>query len=238
MRKKPSGGGVAKGYQLARKRQTRVAALAALLALLLLGGLVTPARATAATRLAALGDSLTAGYGLPAGDAFPARLEQALAARGRDVTIANFGVSGDTTAGGLARLDQVLALRPDGVVVELGANDMLRGQEPEAAAANLDAVLKRLTGAGIPVLLCGMRAAKNYGADYAAEFDTIYPALAKKYDAALYPFFLDGVTGRPDLTLPDGLHPNAKGVGEIVARILPTVEAFVDKLRNHAAPRP
>ena len=191
MRKKPSGGGVAKGYQLARKRQTRVAALAALLALLLLGGLVTPARATAATRLAALGDSLTAGYGLPAGDAFPARLEQALAA-----------------------------------------------QHVVGSEFDDDAVLKRLTGAGIPVLLCGMRAAKNYGADYAAEFDAIYPALAKKYDAALYPFFLDGVTGRPDLTLPDGLHPNAKGVGEIVARILPTVEAFVDKLRNHAAPRP
>ena len=238
MRKKTSGGVAAKGYQLARKRQTRVAALAALLALLLWGCLVTPAAVVAATRLAALGDSLTAGYGLPAGDAFPVRLEQALAARGRDVTIANFGVSGDTTAGGLARLEQVLALRPDGVIVELGANDMLRGQEPEAAMANLDAILKRLTGAGIPVLLCGMRSAKNYGADYAAAFDAIYSALAKKYDAALYPFFLDGVTGRPDLTQPDGMHPTAKGVGEIVARILPTAEAFLDKLGNKAAPRP
>ncbi|WP_425423687.1 arylesterase [Solidesulfovibrio alcoholivorans] len=206
--------------------------------MLLLGCLVTSTTAAAATRLAAFGDSLTAGYGLPAGDAFPARLEQALAARGRDVTIANFGVSGDTTAGGLARLDQVLSMRPDGVIVELGANDMLRGQDPETAMANLDAILKRLTGAGIPVLLCGMRSAKNYGADYAAEFDAIYPALAKRYDAALYPFLLDGVTGHPDLTLPDGLHPNARGVGEIVARILPTAEAFVDKLGNTAAARP
>lgn len=199
--------------------------------------MTSPAPA-AEIRLAALGDSLTAGYGLPAGDAFPVRLEQALAARGRDVTIANFGVSGDTTAGGLARLDQVLALRPDGVIVELGANDMLRGQEPEAAMANLDAILKHLTDAGIPVLLCGMRAAKNYGADYAAAFDAIYPALAKKYDAALYPFFLDGVTGHPDLTLPDGLHPNARGVEVVVARILPTAEAFVDKLGNQPAAKP
>lgn len=184
----------------------------------------------AAIRLAALGDSLTAGYGLPAADAFPVRLQQALAAVGYDVTIANFGVSGDTTAGGLARLDAVLAAKPDGVIVELGANDMLRGLDPEAAQANLDAIVKRISAAGIPVMLCGMRAARNYGADYAATYDAMYPALAKKYDAVLYPFFLDGVTGKPELTLPDGLHPNVDGVAEIVARVLPTARTFLDRL--------
>ncbi|WP_428561959.1 MAG: arylesterase [Solidesulfovibrio sp. DCME] len=184
----------------------------------------------AALRLAALGDSLTAGYGLPAADAFPARLQAALAAKGHDVTIANFGVSGDTTAGGLARLGMVLAAHPDGVLVELGANDMLRGLDPEAARANLDAILARLAKAGIPIMLCGMRAARNYGADYAAAYDAIYPELAQQYDAVLYPFFLDGVTGQPGMTLPDGLHPSAAGVGEIVARILPSVETFLGRL--------
>lgn len=184
----------------------------------------------AAIRLAALGDSLTAGYGLPAADAFPVRLQQALAAKGYAVTIANFGVSGDTTAGGLARLDAALADKPDGLIVELGANDMLRGLEPEEAKANLDAILRRTTTAGIPVLLCGMRAVRNFGADYAAAYDAIYPDLARQYAAVLYPFFLDGVTGKPELTLPDGLHPNPDGVAEIVARILPVAERFLGRL--------
>ncbi len=184
----------------------------------------------AAVRLAALGDSLTAGWGLAAAEAFPARLEAALAAKGYSVSIANFGVSGDTTAGGLARLAGVLAEKPDGVIVELGANDMLRGQDPDAARANLDAILSRLKAAGIPILLCGMRSAKNYGSDYAAAFDAIYPELAKKYDAVLYPFFLDGVTGQPGMTLRDGLHPSARGVDEVVRRILPTVETFLKGL--------
>lgn len=190
-----------------------------------------PAIARAATtRLAALGDSLTAGWGLAAADAFPARLEAGLAAKGYQVSIANFGVSGDTTAGGLARLDAVLAEKPDGVLVELGANDMLRGQDPESVRANLDAILGRLRAAGIPIMLCGMRAAKNYGSDYAAAFDALYPELAKKYDATLYPFFLDGVTGQPGLTQPDGLHPTAQGVAVVVARILPTTETFLARL--------
>uniref|UniRef100_I2Q6B0 Lysophospholipase L1-like esterase n=1 Tax=Desulfovibrio sp. U5L TaxID=596152 RepID=I2Q6B0_9BACT len=193
------------------------------------------APATAATlRLAALGDSLTAGWGLAAGEAFPARLQAALAEKGHDVTIANFGVSGDTTAGGLARLDGVLATKPDGVLVELGANDMLRGQAPEAAKANLDAILSRLRAAGIPFMLCGMRSAKNFGSDYAAAFDAVYPELAKKYGVELYPFFLDGVTGQPGMTLPDGLHPTARGVEVVVDRILPTVETFLTRLK--AAP--
>lgn len=183
-------------------------------------------------RLAALGDSLTAGYGLPAGDAFPVRLQQALAAKGYRVRIANFGISGDTTAGGLARLGAVLDAKPDGVILELGANDMLRGLEPQEVQHNLEAILGRLAKAGIPVMLCGMRSVKNYGSDYAAAFDAIYPALARKYHAVLYPFFLDGVTGVPGMTLPDGLHPTAQGVGVVVARILPDVETFLSRLQT------
>jgi acyl-CoA thioesterase I len=205
-------------------------ALALALALLCLGGFMPISARADSLRLAALGDSLTAGWGLPAGDAFPAQLENALVRKGYRVTIANFGVSGDTTAGGLARLDAVLVQKPDGVIVELGANDMLRGLEPEEARHNLDAILSRLTQAGIPVLLGGMRAPKNYGQDYAADFEAIYPELAAKYKAVLYPFFLDGVSGRPDRTQPDGLHPNAAGVSEIVSRILPTTENFLTRL--------
>ncbi len=190
-----------------------------------------PEEILAATlRLAALGDSLTAGWGVAAGDAFPAKLEAALAARGHQVAIANFGVSGDTTAGGAARLDGVVAAGPDGVIVELGANDVLRGLPPEAARANLDAILARLREAGIPVLVCGLRVPKNYGEDYAAAFEAIYPELARTHDAVLYPFFLDGVTGRAELNQPDGLHPNAAGVDVLVSRILPTVETFIARL--------
>ncbi len=196
-----------------------------------------PALVHAATvRLAALGDSLTAGWGLPAGDAFPARLEAALRQQGYDVAIANFGVSGDTTAGGLARVDGVVAERPDGALVELGANDMLRGLDPDAARANLDAILSRLKAAGIPVLLCGMRAPRNYGQDYAQAFDAIYAELAQKYDAVLYPFFLDGVAGNPELNQADGIHPNSTGVSRIVSRILPTVQTFLAKLGAKPGP--
>ncbi|EFL49632.1 lipolytic protein G-D-S-L family [Solidesulfovibrio fructosivorans JJ]] len=191
---------------------------------------MTSSATAADIRLAALGDSLTAGYGLPADDAFPAKLQAALKAKGHNVVIDNYGVSGDTTIGGLARLEGVMRTTPDGVILELGANDMLRGQDPEAAKANLNTILARLAKAGIPVLLCGMRSAKNYGADYAAAFDAVYPALAQKYDAVLYPFFLDGVTGHYGLTLADGLHPTAKGVDVIVERILPDVETFLKRV--------
>ena len=184
----------------------------------------------AAVRLAALGDSLTAGWGLPADDAFPVRLQKALEARGYRVTIENFGVSGDTTAGGLARLDAVLAAKPDGVIVELGANDMLRGLDPEAARRNLDAILGRIAKSGAKILLCGMRAPKNYGAEYAAAFEAIYPDLAARYDAVRYPFFLEGVTGLPGMTMTDGLHPSAAGVEVIVSGILPAVETFLSRL--------
>ena len=188
-----------------------------------------PHSASALT-LAALGDSLTAGWGLPAADAYPAKLAKALAARGYDVGILNFGISGDTTAGGLARLDAVLAAKPAGVILELGANDMLRGMPTAVPRDNLDAILTRLKTAGIPVMLCGIQAMRNYGAAYARELDAVYAELAKKYDAVLYPSFLDGVTGVPGLTMPDGLHPTAAGVDEMVRRSLPAVETFLSRL--------
>ena len=191
-----------------------------------------------ALRLAALGDSLTAGYGLPAGDAFPAQLARALAAKGQAVEIRNFGISGDTTAGGLARLDGVLATAPDGVILELGANDMLRGMDPSDIQANLDAIMGRLHKAGIPVLLCGIRAMRNYGRAYAEELAAVYTGLAQKYDAPLDPSFLDGVTGVPGMTLPDGLHPTAQGVAAIVTRLLPTAEIFVTRLGTARAAKP
>ncbi len=181
-------------------------------------------------KLVALGDSLTAGYGLPGEAAFPAVLERALRAKGYAVSIANAGVSGDTTSGGLARLDWSVPDGTDGVILELGANDMLRGIDPNVARQALDQILARLRERGIPVLLTGMYASRNLGPDYVARFEAIFPDLAKKYGVPLYPFFLDGVAGVRELALPDGLHPTAKGVQVIVERIVPTVERFVAQL--------
>jgi acyl-CoA thioesterase-1 len=178
-------------------------------------------------RLAVLGDSLTAGHELPASAAFPARLEQALRARGFAVDVHNAGVSGDTTSGGLARLDWSIPPDTDAVIVELGANDALRGVDPQVARHALEEIVRRLKARHLPVLLAGMYAPPNMGADYAAKFNSIYPDLARTYDVPLYPFFLDGVAANPKLTMPDGLHPTAEGVDAIVARILPTVEAFL-----------
>lgn len=186
--------------------------------------------------IAAFGDSLSAGYGLEAKDAFPAKLEAALRRAGENVRVTNAGVSGDTTAGGLARLDWVLADKPDIVILELGANDMLRGLSPARAEANLDAILARLAKQGTPVLLAGMVASRNLGADYVREFDPIYQRLADKYQVPLYPFFLDGVALDRALNQPDLLHPNAKGVEVIVERILPQLRKLIADTR--AAPRP
>ncbi len=180
------------------------------------------------TRIAVLGDSLTAGYGLPVGDAFPSRLEAALRAEGIAVEVLSAGVSGDTTAGGRARLDWVLADRPDAVIVELGANDGLRGIDPEATFANLDAIVARLKAERVAVLLAGMRAPPNLGREYGAAFNDIYPRLAAKHDVALYPFFLDGVAARSELNQTDGMHPNARGVAVIVERIAPYVKRLLD----------
>lgn len=179
-------------------------------------------------RIVGFGDSLMAGYGLDAGQGFPEKLQQALSGKGHDVVIANAGVSGDTSSGGLSRLDWSV---PDGtqmVILELGANDMLRGIGPEITEKNLDAMIARLKERGITVFLAGMRAAPNLGPDYQATFDAIYPRLAEKHDVAFYPFFLDGVVADPAFLLEDGMHPNAAGVDRMVERALPAVEELLE----------
>ena len=186
------------------------------------------ARAQERRRLLVLGDSLTAGYGLPKNQAFPARLEAALRAAGVDVNVIDAGVSGDTSAGGLARLDWALGNPSPGyAIVELGANDGLRGLPPAAMEQNLDAIVTRLKGRGVRVLLTGMRAPPNLGRDYVAEYEAVFPRLARKHETVLYPFFLDGIATDPALNQGDGLHPNAAGVDEIVRRILPAVRQLL-----------
>lgn len=181
-------------------------------------------------KILALGDSLTAGYGLAARDGFVPRLEAALRAEGYNVTVVNAGVSGDTTAGGKARLDWSLAEKPNAVLLELGANDALRGISPAASEANLDAMLRVLRDRQIPVLLIGMKSPPNLGVEYVTAFEAIYPRLAARYKVPLYPFFLDGVAASSALNQPDGIHPNAEGIHEIVKRILPVVGKFLDAL--------
>jgi len=181
-------------------------------------------------RIVALGDSLTAGYGLEAGDAFTGRLEAALKERGHEVVIVNAGVSGDTASDGLARVDWSVGDDADAVIVELGANDALRGVDPAITRDALDKLLARLAERGLPVLVAGMRAPPNLGAEFGAAFNPIYPELAAKYGAILYPFFLDGVAARTDLNQPDGIHPNAEGVGIVVERMAPSVEALISRV--------
>ena len=183
-------------------------------------------------RLVVLGDSLTAGLGLPPGKAFPDRLQAALRARGLDVDVLNAGVSGDTAADGLGRYDWAVPANADALIVELGANDMLRGLEPEATKKALSAILDKARAARLPTLIAGMRAAPNLGAEYDRAFDAIYPALAKGHDVALYPFFLDGVAGDPKLNQADGMHPTAEGVDAIVERIAPSVERILKQVKQ------
>ncbi|MGF1650495.1 MAG: arylesterase [Hyphomicrobiaceae bacterium] len=192
----------------------------------------TERRNVESIKIVAIGDSLVAGYGLAQGQAFPARLEAALTARGHRVEIVNAGVSGDTTAGGLARIDWALTDDTDAVILELGANDALRGLPAPQAQANLDAILTRLGERGLPVLIAGMRAPANWGATYQAAFDAMYPALAERHSTLLYPFFLDGVVQDPNLNQPDGIHPNAQGVEVIVERIVPYVEELIGRIQN------
>ncbi|GEO80919.1 arylesterase [Pararhodospirillum oryzae] len=182
--------------------------------------------------LSVLGDSLTAGYGLPADEAFPARLGRALAEKGHAVRVVNAGVSGDTSAGGLARLDWVLGDEPQAMIVELGANDGLRGLDPVATRTNLDRILRTLRDHGVAVLLAGMKAPPNMGREYAQVFDAVYPQLAADHDVVFYPFFLEGVALNPALNQADGMHPNAQGVDEVVARILPAVETLLDRVEE------
>jgi acyl-CoA thioesterase-1 len=182
-------------------------------------------------RIVALGDSLTAGLGLPREAAFPARLEAALNAKGLAVAIANAGVSGDTASGGLARLDWSVPEGTEAVILELGANDALRGVDPTVTRAALDAILRRLGARRIAVLLAGMRAPPNMGSEYAAAFDAIFPELAAAHDVVFYPFFLDGVAAERVLNQPDGLHPTAAGVEVVVRRILPKAEELVARVK-------
>jgi acyl-CoA thioesterase-1 len=182
-------------------------------------------------KLVALGDSLTAGYQLAGSDVFPVQLERALKAKGYAVEIANAGVSGDTSSGGLARLDWSVPEGTDAVIVELGANDMLRGVDPKVTRQALSEILQRLKARRIEVLLCGMVAAPNLGADFGRTFNAIYPELAAANDILLYPFFLDGIVNNPQLNLGDGLHPTGQGVAKIVSGILPKVEALLARVR-------
>jgi len=193
--------------------------------LLLLACLLVSAQAAAVpVKIMAFGDSLFAGYGVADSDNFPTQLQRALKADGKDVVVINAAVSGDTTADGLARLDWSLADKPGLVLLELGANDALRGLDPDRAKANLDKILARLKAADIPVLICGMIAPKNLGPDYGAKFDPMYLELATRYQAPLYPFILDGVALDPALSQADGMHPNPRGVAVIVSKMLPYVE--------------
>ena len=181
-------------------------------------------------KMVVLGDSLSAGYGLPGPAAFPARLQKALKSNGIEVSMINAGVSGDTSSGGRDRLDWSVPEGTDAVIVELGANDALRGTDPKVPREALSDIVTRLKARKIGVLLCGMLAPPNYGSEYAARFNSIYPDLSKSFGVPLYPFFLDGVAGDAKLNQPDGLHPTAEGVDVIVKNILPTVQAFLGAL--------
>ncbi|SFJ40912.1 arylesterase [Bradyrhizobium sp. Gha] len=191
--------------------------------------LAAPARAdsTKPIKLVVLGDSLSAGLGLPAPDAFPAKLQKALHVKGIEVDMINAGASGDTSSGGRDRLDWSVPEGTEGVIVELGANDAMRGIDPDLTRAALTDIVQRLKARKIAVMLCGMLAPPNFGADYGARFNSIYPELAKRFDVPLYPFFLDGVAADAKLNQADGIHPTAAGVDIIVNNMLPTVEAFV-----------
>ncbi|MGH6968797.1 MAG: arylesterase [Stellaceae bacterium] len=216
---------VARRYGGGLRRLVNSAAVLA--ALLCTVGFAGSPRAAPPIRILAFGDSLTAGYGLAHEDSFPARLEARLATDGFDAIVVNGGFSGDTTAGGLSRIKWSLKDKPQAAIVELGANDALRGIAPAVAEVNLDKLLARLRDAHVKVLLAGMRAPANWGRQYQTQFDAIYPRLAAKYGVPLYPFFLDGVALDPALNQGDGLHPNARGVAVIVGRIAPAVERLI-----------
>jgi acyl-CoA thioesterase I len=202
-----------------------------------IAGALSAAEAGRPVRIVVLGDSLSAGLGLAANEALPARLQKALNAKGLDVTIENAGVSGDTASGGLGRLDWSVPEGTDAVIVELGANDALRGSDPKVTRAALETIIRRLKERRIAVLLVGMMAPRNLGPDYVKAFDPIYPELAKAHDVILYPFILDGVAGDRALNQADGLHPTAAGVDIIASRMLPKVEELVAKIPKAELPK-
>jgi acyl-CoA thioesterase I len=195
----------------------------------------TAATASQPLRIVVLGDSLVAGFGIKPSEAFPAQLERALKERGHDVEVINAGVSGDTTAGGLDRVGWAVPERTGAVILELGANDALRGLDPRRAKSNLDKIITTLKAGGAEVLLAGMLAPRNLGEPYTRAFDAIYPELAAKHGLLLYPFFLDGVAMNAKLNLDDGLHPNNRGVAEITKKILPSVEQLIERARAKQA---
>ena len=222
------------GYGVRRRPINRRGMIAVALLATFFGGVFSPPASAAdgpIRTIMAFGDSLTSGYGLPPADAFPVKLEAALRARGHAVRVINAGVAGDTTAGGRARLAWMLADKPDAVILELGANDGLRGLDPAETLANLRAIMEQLKAADLPVLLAGMRAPPNLGRDFGAEFDTIFATVALEYDALFYPFFLEGVAARPTLNQNDGIHPNSAGVAIVVERIIPSVEALLSRVQ-------
>ncbi len=216
------------------RNPARVQRLAAWLLAALVSALALPNGVEAAdgpAKIVVLGDSLSAGFGLPAEAAFPSRLAEALKNKMPGVAITNAGVSGDTASAGLDRLDWSVPEGTDAVILELGANDALRGLDPKLTKAALDKILRKLEDRHIPALLAGMQAPRNMGADYVRDFDAIYPALASTHPVVFYPFFLDGVAADPKLNQGDGIHPNAAGVDVIVARILPRVEELIVRSR-------
>jgi len=186
-------------------------------------------------RILAFGDSLTSGYGVRPKDAFPNQLQKALKARGHNITVINGGVAGDTTAAGLSRFDWTVGNDVDAVILELGANDALRGIEPKVTRDNLQKILAKLQERKLPVLFVGMRSPANWGDTYADDFDAIFPALAKEHGLVFYPFFLEGVVLDAKLNQQDGMHPNAKGVAEIVRQIMPSVEELIGKVQAQRA---
>jgi acyl-CoA thioesterase I len=213
------------------KRGALATAVVAAGMLLAASGLQANRAAAATPVIVAFGDSLTAGLGLPEKDSFPAQLERALKARGQQVKVVNAGVSGDTAAAGLARLDWAMPDDASAVIVELGANDALQGLDPAATKATLEKIITELKARGLPILLAGMEAPRNMGKDYVDQFRALYADLATSYDLILYPFFLDGVALDDNYTLGDGLHPNAEGVARIVDGILPKVEELLAKVK-------
>lgn len=222
-------------YKLLRVFCSKVSRLAKILSLLPILLVISGTSSSLADtfRIVGFGDSLMAGYQLETGAGFTDRLEQALRDRGHDVTVANAGISGDTTSGGLSRLDWSVPDETDLVILELGANDMLRGIMPEVTERNLEQMILRLKERDIPVLLVGMYAAPNLGADFISRFDAIYPRLAKKHDLPLVPFFLDGVITDAGLLLSDGMHPNAEGVDRMVETVLPTLLPIIEQAKKN-----
>lgn len=214
------------------KRGALATAVVAAGMLLATSGLLSNRAAAATPVIVAFGDSLTAGLGLPEKDSFPAQLERALKARGQEVKVVNAGVSGDTAAAGLARLDWAMPDDASAVIVELGGNDALQGIPPEGTKAALAKIIEAAQAKGLPVLLAGMEAPRNMGKDYVDAFHAIFPELAAKYGVVLYPFFLDGVALDDSLMQGDGIHPNAKGVAKIVAQIMPKVDELLAQVKS------